>query len=1805
MAGFRQQSVDPAEAVRRHAQERIRHFIDGRDLDVYQGLRSISSQVSESYRSRLIVELVQNAHDAHPPSAKAADGRIAIVLDEGEGPHGCLYVANAGTGFALKNFSKLCGVATSSKQINEGIGYKGIGFLSVLQVSAHPEVFSMLGPAGVSVDFDGFRFRIPDDDALRVALEQFGFAAHAEAVSREMPRLLLPMPIKDTPEPCRSFARDGFATVVRLPIKNEESRIATRDQVETMSSAETPLHLFLSRIGEIKVSIRGGQKELFRCFSRVPTNMFQESGIEFCEIEVADGTRFLLATTAIGRGEFINIVREDIAAERISLEWENWEGDAVIALAVPIDGSSIEGRLYNFLPMSDDACSPFPGHLNAPFHTAIDRSRLTESVQLNEFLLDRASQLCLRGAQVLRDRSDGVAIYAVPDLVCWRRPYRKRMLDRIKTLSGDLASCQLAPVIGQNGRSIVWCALGTARIWPEEDDFLSAPRLAREARARVLSPELGESRLKRVKEFCRPEVDLEPSADEIADWVEMVAGKLHKRRRKRGGILSWDRLYRAIECLFRDTPEAISDRRLMLTASNRLVPLEHVGVRPRGRRHAKIRSSLFFPPVRGSEERLKRRLPRSVQRRVNFLNPTLGCCAGREDDAVVRRFFENHRLVRRHDTREFLRVLAGAMAEPGNISDVQGFRWSALQVVLDMLEPEEVSAWLAELHVPVPTRDGWVSADQAYFGKDWLTKEGRGRRAGEDLEELIDRAGPLSPEIAAIGETLVLPLARWKVETRDRERWRKLLVACGAVDHLRPVRAGSQRPPKAYGFYLVDALNRWAGLNERNSELWVRDIQPDGQALRNPLTNYSTDGAVWRLAGQNEYLQFPADVRDLFARQVVDLLNSLGASVTTFYVQRPDHIRMPHRTAWPTPLASFLRYEDWLPVAQVDGTTTFVKASDAWIHELDSVHRAPEFLDFATPEFLDVLNGCADAATVLKERFDLKSLRAKSSAIPLVELLGAVAAKGRVPQEALATFEKLYEGAWKNAFELTNDGADPLRPPFLAVVKSSRLVAIRTSTDVAELEPDDEDVQGVDAAVAMVWIDDASSPLPGHILAEAGRPVFPFRLNKGERIAAWLTELFPSLIKRASETDIVIHVDGSPFVPSVETPTLVDDFGPWLPEFVAIAAHLSAPFARLKLEELAVKVRQISYRRANTISVKIGDESASLPEFSDGCLFCDHADAPTIIYEARSGEHGFELLSRLSTAIDEGLGGRSQLGTAMRAGALQLARRYEDVSAPSEDDYAMIFNHPVPRVRAVLQLVRSELNRVLYWLRPVVWIMVGRGIVDHLDAIPKAVQTEASIRDALVAFEHSLALSVDDLIAACKNTISGSDLVRQLGLDMARYNEAVNALGSQYLLLDFSTEHANTFRRFVADRQRQIRESLRVHFVQAFDTGSDLSNFVAIRDATPDPDPAWGTMYLDLPEKVMEDCLSRYFAEAGVRLIGEEGWLEPSFAEVREANQVLLRNIVERAAPMVRAWCHKQSQSLPEIWSGSDVTRSLIEFVRDKGWLSFSLLAEYDFLARLQASGTWPESMPLSMSMKELLLSDEDLRTDETRARRQRDREARARRSVTVNGHEIVEDETPGHKVADLIAGHFAQNEKLRVSKFRNAQLKHASSGQGGGGFGKAGAGSDGRRRRLPEAKRQLIGFIGELIAFEWLKLHFGNDVVTEDCWVSRNRERLYPGEGDDNRGYDFAVSNKNTEWHFEVKATAGTDRFIELGVTEIADAERCRADRTTRNRILFIENALEPQEAMLHMLPNPRSAGGKNRFREVSRTGLKLAFDI
>ena len=58
--------------------QRIEHYSAARaDARLYQGVRKMSQFVSDDYGNRFLIELIQNAHDAHDPAR--TDGSSAPV----------------------------------------------------------------------------------------------------------------------------------------------------------------------------------------------------------------------------------------------------------------------------------------------------------------------------------------------------------------------------------------------------------------------------------------------------------------------------------------------------------------------------------------------------------------------------------------------------------------------------------------------------------------------------------------------------------------------------------------------------------------------------------------------------------------------------------------------------------------------------------------------------------------------------------------------------------------------------------------------------------------------------------------------------------------------------------------------------------------------------------------------------------------------------------------------------------------------------------------------------------------------------------------------------------------------------------------------------------------------------------------------------------------------------------------------------------------------------------------------------------------------------------------------------------------------------------------------------------------------------------------------------------------------------------------------------------------------------------------------------------------------------------------------
>jgi hypothetical protein len=270
-----------------------------------ESLKSISEDTAQEYEGRAVLELVQNGHDA---LMKGSTGRIRVVLTVGEssvdgaendhgGAFGVLYVANEGKPFAPSNFEAISEVALSDKGAGEGIGNKGLGFRSVLQLSDWPEVFSKADPD--DLEFDGFCFRFATPADVRELVKDRELA---EKVIAEVSPLALPVPATVNDDLVAALGADGFSTVVRLPLRNKAATNSALVQIEALRSPGAPILLFLARVSalEIEVPAEGDlhPRSRVRSESRSAVKVGND-GPDIAEVDLGDEGRFLLARRTV------------------------------------------------------------------------------------------------------------------------------------------------------------------------------------------------------------------------------------------------------------------------------------------------------------------------------------------------------------------------------------------------------------------------------------------------------------------------------------------------------------------------------------------------------------------------------------------------------------------------------------------------------------------------------------------------------------------------------------------------------------------------------------------------------------------------------------------------------------------------------------------------------------------------------------------------------------------------------------------------------------------------------------------------------------------------------------------------------------------------------------------------------------------------------------------------------------------------------------------------------------------------------------------------------------------------------------------------------------------------------------------------------------------------------------------------------------------------------------------------------------------------------------------------------------------
>ncbi len=241
--------------------------------------------------------------------------------------------------------------------------------------------------------------------------------------------------------------------------------------------------------------------------------------------------------------------------------------------------------------------------------------------------------------------------------------------------------------------------------------------------------------------------------------------------------------------------------------------------------------------------------------------------------------------------------------------------------------------------------------------------------------------------------------------------------------------------------------------------------------------------------------------------------------------------------------------------------------------------------------------------------------------------------------------------------------------------------------------------------------------------------------------------------------------------------------------------------------------------------------------------------------------------------------------------------------------------------------------------------------------------------------------------------------------------------------------------------------------------------------------------------------------------------------------------------------------------------------------------------------------MAQTIDLAQLFLTEDDLSSRRTEEARRQAIQERARRGVEVAGRVgTLDPDTIGQAVDHILAT--VATASLNVP-LHEVSLGPPPAGRKGGRHG--GPGGTSGQGRIPKEKLEMIGLIGELVAWTWLVKNYGQQNV---MWRSQNRAfAIHDGDpGNDGLGYDFEVLHGRSKLFYEVKASTGDPREFEVSEAEVRFA--LSKANSTSYRVLYIGNVNDSTEQNFLPLPNPLAIRTRDRYRSLE-SGIRYAFVI
>ncbi len=872
----------------------------------YKGQAKMLTQAAADYRGRAAYELFQNAYDAQV--RKGGRGRIRFLLDRAEGKYGTLYVANTGQPIGVENFESLCRAAQSTKAADDGsVGNKGVGFKSVITISTSPEIVSSPRDEHDS----GYSFRFSSDPEILVRflenhadricqkLLEFGTEgeSHAEGyvsnwvqlVEPRIHSLTLPFVLDSYSSTAKDLLAEGMVTVLRFPLRRDAAG-ALEESLKEMAKGEAPIHLFLDQLGQANFTVQGkGSSETYTLTRRERSLKVDATGVSVSKVDLGEAGTFLRAAVTIP-GSKLKVAAAK--SDNPSVVWDNARSTGKASVAVPLGQSSTSGNVYTFLPTKQS--SPLRGHIDAPFYASQSRKGVDYGEPLNEFLMGQVAVAATRGAKALTlMRANGNAQQVV-DMFCWQSQQ-----DRIVRALGGPVRARKSRLVPTRGGS--WSSAENALIDPSFGE--SMPRdIIEQLSGKSLIASAHETK---VKDFAASAFDLilVPTDSDVADWVERYA-----RSQTRAEPSWWSQFYTDINRRFinqKGLSPSIRNRHLLLTENRQLIAVhgdDGEGERP------------FVKPKDGVELPL---LPSRMAQSMSFLSSAVADQAGADKWLVN---FQKHGLVNEYDASSVMRQAAVLMNTPEAHDRSQLLEFSAL---LFTGQPTPIKT--DGMTFLVPTKHGvWIRAVDAHFSSEWTETDGELiERIFTRLEETSSRFGELSKTLVGSPMNGSLSAVEWTAFYRDIGVRNSIAPDPGTTPHI-----------SLWGGYYDHRLAEIAHelrLDPVSAKAWLAN---DWSFLKKRTrSEFQNTSPLFTWFDSVDYGTLSDDIRVDIAYAFLEGMRDWGDEILGSSL-RSDTGRFVYPC--PTPLASFLRAEAWLPVTDLSraqaksNPITFVTPAHAW-----------------------------------------------------------------------------------------------------------------------------------------------------------------------------------------------------------------------------------------------------------------------------------------------------------------------------------------------------------------------------------------------------------------------------------------------------------------------------------------------------------------------------------------------------------------------------------------------------------------------------------------------------------------------------------------------------------------------------------------------------------------------------------------------------------------------------------------------------------------------------------------------------------